>query len=143
MSTIASFTEDYRFLSNFYADTPRGTTLEHHYQAAKTDDPEWAARIMLARTPNDAKKLGRRCPMRDSWDEERLTVMLVLLRMKFSDTRLTKKLLKTKNAKLVEGNTWGDTYWGVYKNEGQNHLGRLLMQVRTELREARQLTRTP
>ena len=38
---------------------------------------------------------------------------------------------------LVEGNTWGDSYWGydLEKNEGKNILGKLLMQVRKDLSE--------
>ena len=38
---------------------------------------------------------------------------------------------------LEEGNTWHDTFWGVdaKTGEGLNHLGRILMKVRDELRE--------
>ena len=36
--------------------------------------------------------------------------------------------------KLVEGNTWGDRFWGVCGGVGLNWLGRLLMQVRDEVR---------
>lgn len=32
-----------------------------------------------------------------------------------------------------EGNTWGDKFWGVCDGEGENHLGKLLMEVRAEL----------
>jgi predicted NAD-dependent protein-ADP-ribosyltransferase YbiA (DUF1768 family) len=34
---------------------------------------------------------------------------------------------------LIEENTWGDTFWGICKGQGENHLGRLLMQIRDEL----------
>jgi predicted NAD-dependent protein-ADP-ribosyltransferase YbiA (DUF1768 family) len=60
--------------------------------------------------------------------------MLHLLQQKFSDPVLKEKLLATGGAVLVEGNTWGDTFWGVYKRNGMNHLGRLLMKVRAECR---------
>ena len=34
----------------------------------------------------------------------------------------------------MEGNTWGDRFWGVDGGEGENHLGGLLMKIRLELR---------
>ena len=45
----------------------------------------------------------------------------------------------TGNLVLEEGNGWHDTFWGVdlKTGEGENHLGRILMQVREELREER------
>jgi ribA/ribD-fused uncharacterized protein len=122
---------DYSFLSNFYWN---GWTVEHHFQAAKTDDPTWASRILNAPSPNAAKKLGRKAPLRPTWDSEKVAVMLTLLRMKFLDRGLAQKLLDTGDAELVEGNWWGDTFWGVSNGVGENHLGRLLMQVREELR---------
>lgn len=56
-----------------------------------------------------------------------------LLRQKFSKTPLRRLLLATGEAELIEGNTWGDTYWGVCHGVGQNHLGCLLMKIRGEL----------
>jgi predicted NAD-dependent protein-ADP-ribosyltransferase YbiA (DUF1768 family) len=64
--------------------------------------------------------------------------MLELLRQKFSQPDLRKKLLDTDENELIEGNPWGDKVWGcvLYKGEwiGKNHLGKLLMQVRTEFK---------
>lgn len=37
-------------------------------------------------------------------------------------------------AELVESNTWGDRFWGV-DHAGENWLGRVLMETRTQLRE--------
>lgn len=59
--------------------------------------------------------------------------MLDALRKKFSDDKLRSMLLATGEEYLVEGNTWGDKYWGVCGGIGLNHLGKLLMQVRDEL----------
>lgn len=118
------------FLSNFYQHG--NWTVEHHYQAAKTDDPEWAAKILNAPTPGQAKRLGRKAPMRPTWESEKVAVMLALLRVKFLWPDLEQALLATGDAVLIEGNTWNDTFWGVCNGRGQNHLGRLLMQVREE-----------
>ena len=39
---------------------------------------------------------------------------------------------------LIEGNTWGDTFFGMIKDSqgkwtGENNLGKILMQIRDEL----------
>lgn len=58
-----------------------------------------------------------------------------LLVIKFSgkDPFLTRALMATGNAELVEGNTWNDTFWGICNGTGENHLGKLLMKVRANL----------
>jgi hypothetical protein len=55
---------------------------------------------------------------------------------------LRAKLLATADAYLEEGNTWGDQIWGVYNGQGTNWLGKILMQVRTELRSGRTMELT-
>ena len=35
---------------------------------------------------------------------------------------------------LIEGNVWNDTFWGVCNGKGHNHLGKILMKVRDEIR---------
>jgi len=63
--------------------------------------------------------------------------MTTIVRNKFkAHPDLKKKLLETGTAKLIEGNTWHDTFWGVNINtgKGENHLGKILMQVRSELK---------
>jgi predicted NAD-dependent protein-ADP-ribosyltransferase YbiA (DUF1768 family) len=53
---------------------------------------------------------------------------------KFSrNPELRVKLLNTGDLQLVEGNYWGDTFWGVCNGKGENHLGKILMRVRKEL----------
>ncbi len=48
-----------------------------------------------------------------------------------------KKLLNTEELLLIEGNTWKDTFWGMDMNsgEGENYLGKILMNVREEFRK--------
>jgi len=43
------------------------------------------------------------------------------------------KLIHTDDQELIEGNSWGDTYWGVCRGSGQNKLGKILMAIRTML----------
>lgn len=138
------------FLSNFYEFD--GTTVEHHFQAAKTDDPVWARKILDAPAPRDAKRLGRQAPIRPTWDDERIPVMRALLRWKFSSATtpiLGKMLNDTGDQWLIEGNTWCDNFWGDCRcggancrsercraecaTEGLNWLGLLLVDTRRVL----------
>lgn len=140
MDVISKFTGEYGFLSNFYFspiyvgdDSYR--TLEHAYQAAKTLDLEEKKQVRDCQTPGQAKRLGRKVTLRSDWDDVKIDIMLHLLRLKFQDKDLADKLIATGDAILVEGNTWGDTFWGVCKGKGHNFLGKLLENVRSELKQ--------
>jgi len=141
--TILEFRGKYRFLSNFYiTDTPNiiiyedmeFATTEHAYQAAKSIDHEDRIMIQMAATPGVAKRLGRKITIREDWNDVKLNVMRDLLKQKFKHPELKLKLLATGKIPIIEGNTWGDTYWGVCKNIGTNYLGKLLMELREKLR---------
>lgn len=142
---ISSFSGEFDFLSNFYPasvyyDGDMYKTTEAAFQAAKTSDRAQRMAIADARTPGEAKHLGRRVTLRVDWEEHKDQVMLELLRQKFAPgTPLADKLEMTGDAILVEGTTWHDQYWGVCKCEkhqgiGRNVLGQLLMIVRAENR---------
>ncbi len=136
---IDHFVGEYDFLSNFYPsdvwlDGECYRTVEHAYQAAKTLDPAARKRIQIRQRPGDAKRLGQSVEMRPDWDDVKRDVMGMLLRQKFSPAMgLDDRLLATGDAELIEGNWWNDRYWGVCDGEGENHLGKLLMQIRLEL----------
>ncbi len=138
---ILEFKEEHEFLSNFWPSPVRFEgqlypTVEHAFQAAKTSDPDGRRRIREARDPGKAKRLGRGVRLRKDWESAKLGIMEGLLRAKFADAALRELLLATGEARLVEGNTWGDVFWGVCRGQGKNHLGRLLMRVREELARA-------
>lgn len=147
MQTIARFVGPHAFLSNFHPAKVRwaGTvfaTVEHAYQAAKTKSAIHRLAIQQAESPGKAKQLGRRAPLRDGWDILRVNIMRDLLRRKFKPgSLLAAKLLATGSAQLVEGNHWGDYYWGVCRGTGSNMLGKLLMEVRAELKAIRRPVR--
>lgn len=91
----------------------------------------------------DAKRLGRSVRMRPDWNEFRLTWMRTVLIAKFTQNpELARKLLATGDEPLVENNTWGDRFWGVCEGRGENHLGQILMEVRTQLRERDSVAKT-
>lgn len=144
---ITDFRGEYAFLSNFYAapvemDGAEYPTIEHAFQAAKTMDYAKRRTIREAQSPTTAKRMGRRIKRREDWFDVSLEIMKTLVKQKFTrDPELGEKLLATGDAELIEGNNWNDRFYGaVYdttKNEwtGENHLGRILMEVRAELRE--------
>jgi ribA/ribD-fused uncharacterized protein len=136
------FHGEYAFLSNFYPvriefEGEVYQSVEHAYQAAKTTDQglRLAARSLTA---SQARRWGQKLRLRPDWEEVKLQVMRDLLKAKFSLPHLRAKLLATGEMELIEGNYWHDTYWGVCQCEqcggGANHLGKLLMELRQELR---------
>lgn len=141
---ISSFTGDYRFLSNFYPsevelDGVIYPSVEHAYQAAKTLDKKERTVFHKHPLPSaaEAKKLGRKLSMRSDWDGVKLQVMEDLLVQKFAHADLKEQLSQTKGSLLVEGNWWGDSFWGVDNRKGgQNHLGKLLMKIRDKKEES-------
>ena len=48
---------------------------------------------------------------------------------------LAQLLIETGDATLIEGNNWDDVVWGVCNGVGENRLGKILMQIRTEIKE--------
>jgi ribA/ribD-fused uncharacterized protein len=145
MNAISTFRGEYRFLSNFWPccivwEDLVYPTLEHAYAASKTDDPSIKQMIQSCATPGDAKEYLSNQAIQPSlsWTiEKKLWVMEKLLFIKFSGKEpfLTRALMATGDAELVEGNTWDDTFWGVCNDEGENNLGKLLMKVRSTLFE--------
>jgi ribA/ribD-fused uncharacterized protein len=141
---IKQFKGKYRFLSNFYKSSFQykgivWPTSEHAYQAMKSEDPERWEEVQQANGPHESKKMGRKTDLRGDWEEVKTDVMREVIEAKFrQNDELKQKLLDTHPEKLIEGNHWGDSLWGVTENgngEGENHLGRILMELREELME--------
>jgi N-glycosidase YbiA len=149
-SGICGFFHNYRFLSNFWPCKIGWAghvwpNTEAAYQATKVDPelpPEehnhLLIQILLAKTPAEAKKLGKAIvdsgKQRKDWYEISLGLMYELNKRKFEDPVLRSKLLQTGDTYLEETNHWGDTFWGVCRGKGENHLGRILMAIREEIK---------
>jgi predicted NAD-dependent protein-ADP-ribosyltransferase YbiA (DUF1768 family) len=108
---IKTFRDEDRWLSNFMPvkivlDGIEYPSVEHAYQSAKSDDMEWKS-LCADRyiTVGTIKRKSREVDLVLNWDI------------------------------IQEGNKWGDTFWGVdlKTGEGQNHLGKLIMDIRDEL----------
>lgn len=134
--------EKYNFLSNFYEASISygGLTYgsnEAAFQAQKCITKE----EMLQFTeygPGKSKSVGRKVQLRSDWEQVKFGLMEEIVRAKFTQhPELAWRLLETGDKILVEGNHWGDTCWGVdtRTGQGENHLGKILMKVREELKE--------
>ena len=85
----------------------------------------------------DVKAFGMTIKLRPNWNDIRLSMMYIVVSEKFQQNKdLAEKLIATGDNELVEHNWWNDKYWGKHFGEGENHLGRTLMEVREELNEA-------
>lgn len=139
---ITSFKDEYFFLSNF-SESPINIqgivfpTVEHYFQAMKATCYEDFLKVANTATPSEAKKLGRKIDKREDWDDIKDQIMEYAVFKKFENDPLRSKLLATGDVELIEGNWWGDEYWGVSSktNQGLNKLGKILMKVRSYLRQ--------
>jgi N-glycosidase YbiA len=125
MNAIKGFRGRYRWLSSFWPakvtlDGTDFSSVEHAYQAAKKLDVDQRRAIASLAKPGQAKRYGRKLRIRQDWEEVKLAVMEDLLRQKFAHA----------------DHAWRDFWWGVCDGKGENHLGRLLMKCRDELRDS-------
>ena len=135
---IDRFKGKYEFLSNFYSCTVRMDgliypTVEHAYQAMKTSDMKERIEIQRESTPAKAKRRGQKVHLRPNWEFIKVATMNILVRKKFENPELADMLKATGQERLVEGNNWGDYFWGQVNGKGENHLGQILMKIREEL----------
>lgn len=138
---IFEFQGEYRWLSNFWPcsvelDGLAFNSVEAAYVAAKTTDVEIRKKIQSLKTAGECKRFGRTIELREDWEDIKLDVMYKLLVQKFSNKELARKLLDTGDRHIQEGNNWNDKFWGVCKGVGENHLGKLIMKVRSDLYNA-------
>lgn len=135
---INKFVGEYKFLSNMYpciieVEGQKYPSVEHAFQAMKSLDPNDRVAMSVCRSPEEAKQAGKLLNLRSDWEQVKVTLMYDILKKKFTDPELAQKLKSTQGEELIEGNTWGDKFWGVYKGQGENQLGKLLMKIREEI----------
>lgn len=151
---IKGFQNEYRWLSNFwYAEitldpfswklTNKGRlqwftapTNEHAYQALKMQFYEDAKSILQCDTPAKAKRMARIKPMHTEWERVKLETMYQINLAKYTQhPMLLRKLIDTGDVYIEETNHWNDQFWGVCNGKGENHLGKILMRIRSELKQ--------
>ena len=137
---IEQFDGKYRYLSNFWLcpvilDKVVYPSTENAYQAAKCARKNDRIDFVTC-SPSKAKEIGQEVTKRADWYDVKLDVMRKLLNQKFKYGTFNWFLLAGTGAvKIVEGNTWGDVFWGVCDQVGENHLGQMIMQIRAKNRK--------
>lgn len=125
---ITSFTGEYHFLSNMepcYLVYKRiwFSCSESAFQAEKEPTPEVFTRFSQY-DGYTAKAKGKLLILRPDWNKVKDSIMYNIVYEKYKQNPgLLEKLLDTGDKYLIEGNTWNDTYWGVYKGKGKINLG--------------------
>jgi ribA/ribD-fused uncharacterized protein len=138
-SQIKGFFGEYRFLSNFELgdviyEGIKYPSSENAYQAAKSLDLEIRNQFVNI-SPNESKKLGQKIDVREDWEEVKYGIMYQIVLDKFSrNYELGDLLIETGDKYLEETNHWKDKVWGVCDGVGKNWLGKILMDVRTQIK---------
>lgn len=137
---ITEFKNGYRWLSNFYpCEIQFGDyvypTVEHAYQSAKSNDDLWKQYCVQELNPVIIKKESKLVKLVYNWESIKVNVMWKCINRKYNKEPFKQLLIDTKKELLVEGNNWGDEFWGVNlkTGKGKNVLGKLLMRKRKEL----------
>jgi ribA/ribD-fused uncharacterized protein len=135
---IAGFVAEYRWLSNYFScrvewDGRVYGSAEAAYHSGKYSRAD--RDLFTTLDPDRARKLSRVKPYDvAAWEARQVPTMREVVWGKFSQNpELAKKLLATGDRYLEETNWWGDKIWGVYRGEGQNLLGKIIMETRARL----------
>ena len=136
---IHDLVKEYFYLCNFYMRDMeyKGryfTNAEAAYQAEKCindEDKDAFALGGLFSDPTPARDHGQEVPIVDDWDDRRVEIMYDVIKEKFlQNPDLALRLLKTSPCLITKGDRFGDTFWGLTQNGGENHLGNILMYIR-------------
>lgn len=136
-NTINNFRGKYFFLSNFYEAfiVYNGCSFTNNEAAFQSQKCPSQMKSFENLDPSSAKRKGRHVALRPDWENVKIGIMRDIVERKFTQNpQLRVKLLSTENAHLEEGNNWGDKIWGTVDGVGQNHLGKILMKVREQMR---------
>lgn len=154
MTNILTFTtQETRWLSNMaYVNIAHDGIIypstENFYQAMKYNSTDVVMcpdtgemfntrKFIAALPPTESKKFSKRRTMTNPFFENtKVHIMLVAQRKKYAQEPFRSKLLATGDAHLEEGNWWKDSFWGtdIKTRKGLNHLGKIIMSVREELK---------
>ena len=112
-------------------------TSEHAYHCLKfSDKPDIAEEIRMSRSAHDALRLSQKYAneVAPDWTDNKVAVMKQILLEKVNQHEyVMKKLLDSGDREIVE-DSWRDSFWGWGEDQkGDNKLGRLWMEIRSEM----------
>ncbi len=111
-------------------------TVEHYFQSKKFSNSNHVLQILQSNSAKEAFQTARTLNAHKlpQWEQVKYGIMKEALQGKFKEQELLCLLYFTGKALLYE-HTEKDTYWadGGFGGEGQNHLGKLLMELRNEI----------
>lgn len=119
-------------------------TSEHAYQAAHFFDtsPETAEVVRMTRSPRQASDTANAHKELDDpdWSTKKLLTMEEICRVKLEQHELVREtLMKSGELQIVEMNE-SDSFWGWGADHaGENHLGKIWMKLRCEMRDEEKL----
>ena len=135
---ITEFSGEYRWLSNFYPcvlyyNYQKFLNSEAAYQCQKCANEEDKAQFSFLKA-GPAKRMGRAIEVRSDWNDIKVQEMEEITFLKYMQNKeLREKLIATFPEDIIEGNRWGDTFWGVCDQVGANVLGQILMNLREDI----------
>ena len=99
-------------------------------------------RVVNTHLPDRVKQYGRTLILPKDWEKNKIEYMYRVVHSKFfSNVSLSRALVRTDNAMIIEQNKWHDNIWGdctCYGEDcnviGENNLGIILMSIRDELK---------
>lgn len=122
---------------SFEVDEMPWQTVEHYFQAMKFPGTPHEEAIRVSSAPMTAKQMGndQARPLRPDWQAVKDDIMRRAVRAKFEQNPdIRAVLLGTGGEELIE-DAPGDYYWGCgAEGIGKNMLGKILMEIRGELR---------
>ena len=146
---IKEFQGNYRWLSNFAPVNIKlagrsYASVEHAYMSAKSDAVWWKRYCSdINTTAGQVKRKSRDIKLKENWKDIKVDIMRECLVQKFNTISYKTWLEQTGDLYIQEGNTWGDTFWGVClkTGKGSNYLGELIMEIRKENTKSNTLLR--
>jgi len=134
---INRFKGEYDFLSNRYPCRILCEGLEYRsaeaaFQASKCED-ENERKTFAGCSTDKAVLKGKELKPYAGWEDAQISIMESILQAKFEQNpALMRKLVETGSRVLLNGNNRQETFWGIdlYSWIGENHLGRIIMNIR-------------